>query len=122
MQTAPCRIITAAVALGLCGIFMSLTDIVHPPAASTTLIAGLGLMKSFSSIGTLCIAVIFICLQAWTMHRFAGIRYPAWKPFSYSGGPGIITKLGRLSTEPSSGKKNHIQNIAARLAARQKLK
>ncbi len=121
-QTDICRIVTAAVALGLCGIFMSLTGIVHPPAASTTLIAGLGLMDGLSSISMLCLSVILLCMQAWVMHRLAGIRYPVWKPFSESTGPELITRLGRLSTGPAATGADRVQDIAARLATRQKLK
>lgn len=121
-QTDICRIVTAAVALGLCGIFMSLTGIVHPPAASTTLIAGLGMMNGFSSIGMLCIAVIFLCVQAWVMHRLAGIKYPVWKPADESTGPELVTKLGRLSMGPSSTGAGRVHDIAARLATRQKLR
>jgi len=121
-QTAPCRIITAAVALGLCGIFMSLTGIVHPPAASTTLIAGLGLMDGFISIVMLSLAVIFLCIQAWVMHRLAGIRYPAWQPFGRADGPELVTRLGRLRTGPADTGAGRVHDVAARLASRQRLK
>ena len=121
-QTDPGRIITAAVALGLCGIFMSLTGIVHPPAASTTLIAGLGMMDGLRSICMLCVAVIFLCVQAWVMHRLAGIKYPAWRPFSQTGGPELVTRLGRLSTDRAGQGADRVRDVASRLAARQRLK
>ena len=120
-HTAPCRIATAAVALGLCGIFMSVTGIVHPPAASTTLIAGLGLMNGLQSAAMLSVAVVFLCMQAWVMHRFAGIRYPFWSPLERYVGPEIVTKLGKVSAGPSSGSGDPVRDVAARLASRQKL-
>lgn len=119
LQTDPHRIITAAVALGLCGIFMSLTGIVHPPAASTTLIAGLGMLNSLWSMFMLCIAVTLLCCQAWIMHRFAGIKYPCWSPEAQNTGPEVVTRLGRLATG-SPPERGSVQDIAARLATRQK--
>ncbi len=120
--TDPSRITTAALALGICGVFMSVTGIVHPPAASSTLIAGLGLMSSPLSILMVGAAVLFLCMQAWTMHWLAGIKYPAWSPVNRQSGPDIETKLGRLAPDNRVDRSNAVQDIAARLAARQKLK
>ncbi len=120
--TEPCKIVTAALALGTCGVFMSFTGIVHPPAASTTLIAGLGLMHGPLSIVMIGISVFFLCVQAWVMHNIAGIKYPLWTPFSNAMGPDITTRLGKLSTASGGDTANPARNVAARLASRQKLK
>ena len=120
--THPAMIVTAAMALAICGIFMSLTDIVHPPAASTTLIASLGLMKGPLTIIMVGTAVFLLCMQAWTMHRLAGIRYPIWFPAAAHTGPDIETKLGKLAGRPGGEKENPVKDVAALLASRQKLK
>ena len=120
-QTALPRIIAAAVALGICGILMSFSGIVHPPAASTTLIAGLGMINSLITVLFMAISVILLCLLAWTMHWLSGIKYPAWAPFDHSQGPLIHTKLGKL-TLSSPSDKDRVKDVAARLASRQRLK
>ncbi len=120
-HTALPRIITASIALGFCGILMSLSGIVHPPAASTTLVAGLGMINSPMTVAFMTMALILLCMLAWTMHWLSGIKYPAWAPFDNSQGPLIHTKLGKLTLSGPSDK-DRVKDVAARLASRQRLK
>ncbi|HID97467.1 MAG TPA: HPP family protein [Thermodesulfobacteriaceae bacterium] len=118
-QTEPLRIAAAAAALGLCGMFMSTTGIVHPPAASTTLIAALGYVDSLWTMAMLCTAVVMLCALAWVMHRFSGIKYPVWRPLVEWQGPELATRLGRLSVASSTPERGNLKDVATRLATRQ---
>ena len=112
-------IVTVAMALGVCGMAMAATGLVHPPAASTTMIASMGLMNDWHNIPVLIIATALICLQGYIMHRISGVEYPLWAPLDEEHSPVIKTRLGDLSFKEDHG--GDIKEIADRLAARQRL-
>ena len=70
----------AAFTLGLAGALMLSFKILHPPAASTALLAALGYLSSpFQFLG-LILALVLVLLQCKLMHSLAGIPYPWWSP------------------------------------------
>ena len=89
------RILSAALSLGLFGFLMIRLRILHPPAASTALIAATGLLPHWSYLPLLGLALIIIILQAHLLHRLAGIPYPSWSPLKEEE-PEIFTPVGRL--------------------------
>ncbi|WP_329500102.1 HPP family protein [Kitasatospora herbaricolor] len=74
------RLGASAVALGLtCGL-MPLFGVAHPPAAATTLIVALGLLRTPLQPTVVMIAVVLLVAQGLVVNRLAGIPYPWWRP------------------------------------------
>ena len=72
------RIIAAAVSLAATGAFMILFDVVHPPAAATTLIISLGIITAPIHLLIIELAVVVLAIQAIVVNRVAGVDYPIW--------------------------------------------
>ncbi|MFC9330075.1 HPP family protein [Kitasatospora sp. NPDC057015] len=74
------RLWASAVALGLtCGL-MPLFGVAHPPAAATTLIVALGLLRTPLQLTVVMIAVVLLVAQGLLVNRLAGVAYPWWRP------------------------------------------
>lgn len=115
------NVLLGAAALGVGGTFMAFTGLLHPPAASTILIGAFGMAARPEDILTLMFSAMILSAEAWLVHKAAGIKFPAWAPFERDRGPKIETRLGRLSFGKTD-ESGSMQDIAARLASRQKLK
>ena len=113
------KFIVAGLALGFSGMIMVLTDILHPPAASSCLIAALGLVKSEYHIIAMMITICLICLQGYIMNKLAGVKYPLWSPFEKMTLPHIKTLLGDIRELEQEDK---LKELAAKRAMRQKRK
>jgi CBS-domain-containing membrane protein len=72
------RIVAAAVSLASTGAFMILFNVVHPPAAATTLIISLGIITATAHLLIIELAVAVLALQAIVVNRLAGVDYPIW--------------------------------------------
>mgnify|MGYP001161961236 FL=1 len=72
------RIVAAAVSLATTGAFMILFDVVHPPAAATTLIISLGIITAPVHLLIIELAVVVLAIQAIVVNRVAGVDYPVW--------------------------------------------
>jgi CBS-domain-containing membrane protein len=72
------RIIAVAVSLAATGAFMILFNVVHPPAAATTLIISLGIITAPVHLLIIELAVVVLALQAIVINRLAGVDYPVW--------------------------------------------
>ena len=114
-------LIESSIAVGITSVFMTLTGFNHPPAASSALIAALGLMPDWRNIAVLIVAVGLISIQAWIMHKINGVKFPLWAPFRELKGLNVETKLGDLSYRHNK-KQDQIERLANALATRQKLK
>ncbi len=114
-------LIESAVAVGITSVFMTVTGYIHPPAASSALIAALGLMPDWHNVAILLLALGLISLQAWIMHRLNGVKFPLWAPFKETRGLKVETKLGQLNF-PDEEDENRITTLAQALSTRQKLK
>lgn len=101
----PGQVFLAAAALGISGSVMAFTRLVHPPAASTTLIAALGMVERWQDAAAVGISALMISMVAWLLHRLSGVRFPLWHPIAESEGPVIDTKLGRLDVSPGAIRK-----------------
>ncbi len=72
-------VLGAALTVGITASVMMAYKILHPPAASTALLAALGYLNGpFQFLGLLA-ALVLILLQVKIMHTLAGISYPWWK-------------------------------------------
>ena len=108
-------------AVGTCGTVMGITGLLHPPAASTTLLIVFGYLGHPINIMAFSLSSIFISFEAWLVHKAAGIKFPLWAPEKTDSGPRLRTKLGRLDL--SKGSENmSVEEIATRLASRQVIK
>ncbi len=114
--------IAPAISLGVVGMVMVATDILHPPAGSTTMIAAMGLMPHWYSIPVLMGAVAMISLQAYLMHMLAGIQYPLWGP-KEKDVPMITTILGNLKFEHEKKEDmtDPFAEISSQLASRRRV-
>ncbi len=113
-------VILLALGVALCGAIMSITDLLHPPAASTTLLVAFGNMSGITSALAFIISAIIVTYLAWIIHKFSGVKYPFWQPFDSHDGPKIHTKLGKIDLSKKKESLS-IEEIAQRLAARQKI-
>jgi CBS domain-containing membrane protein len=77
--TAP-RIGAAMLCLCLTASLMVWLHVPHPPACSTTLMVGLGLMRTPAQLGVLMIAVVVLIAEGTIINRLAGVPYPLWAP------------------------------------------
>lgn len=59
---------------------MILLRVPHAPAGATTLIVGLGLMRTPGQLTVLMLSVVLLVVQAMVINRLAGIDYPWWRP------------------------------------------
>jgi CBS domain-containing membrane protein len=59
----------------------------HAPAGATTMIVGLGLMRTPFQLTVLMIAVVLLIAQGIAINRLARVPYPLWAP-----GPGITAR------------------------------
>ena len=109
---------SSGISMGIFAIFMIITGIMHPPAASSCLIASLGLVKSLYQAVGMVGSMIFICLAGYVMNNLAGIEYPLWSPESEAPLPKIKTVLGDVSELESD---DEIERLAAKIVLRQKL-
>jgi CBS-domain-containing membrane protein len=73
-------VLAVAAALSLAGTatLMILLDASHPPAGATTLIVSLGIINRLPYLAVIEAAVLVITLQAFCVHRLAGLAYPVW--------------------------------------------
>ena len=113
-----------ALALGIVGMLMVVTGVLHPPAASTTMIASMGLMPDWYAVLVVVGAVSMIAMQAWVMHRFAGIKYPIWRSHDDETHY-ITTVLGNVilehSGEGEEEKPDPFAALSSQLATRRKV-
>jgi len=74
------RVAATALGMGLaCGLMVWLRA-AHPPAAATSLLVSMGLISSLWHLPLLLAGALILVLQAFVMHRVAGVRYPYWSP------------------------------------------
>lgn len=114
-------ILESSVALGLTGVFMTITGFIHPPAASSALIASLGLMPNWHNVLVMITALGLVSAQAWLMHRVNGVKFPTWNPFEETKGLNIKTKLGDLYYKKNANS-HTVEELAKMLASRQKIR
>ncbi len=88
------RILLMGLGLGVAGTIMAFTGLVHPPAASTALIAMSGIDGSWEAGAVVVLSSILVSIISWCMHRLAGVRFPLWSPFEQYKGPRMETRLG----------------------------
>ncbi len=119
-------LVIVGLSLGITGMVMVLSGLLHPPAASTAMMAAMGLFSKWYYLPVLVCALGLLCIQAIIMHRLAGVKFPLWASEGGGHGPALTTIIGRVGkdSEMSSGrheKEKMYSDLAARLAARQKI-
>lgn len=77
--TAP-RIGAVTLCLCLTTSLMVWLQVPHSPAASTTVMVGLGLLRTPEQLSVLMLAVVLMIAQGTLINRLAGVRYPLWAP------------------------------------------
>ncbi len=94
-------VLSSALALGISGFLMVRLNILHPPAASTALIASLGYLPQWYHLLVLALALVILILQAKLFHFVAGVKYPWWSP-KEDETPAIMTSWGKVTVKPKS--------------------
>lgn len=74
------RVAATAVGMGLTCAVMVWLRAAHPPAAATSLLVSMGLISSLWHLPLLLAGASILVLQAFVMHRIAGVKYPYWAP------------------------------------------
>ena len=118
-DTATAQVAAAAVSLGVISAWMVAANIVHAPAASTTLIVSLGLMVQWQELLAVMAAVVMLTAQSYLINRVSGIVYPLWRAGPQQPGDGMV--VAALQANASGPKADAYAEIADGLAARQKL-
>jgi CBS-domain-containing membrane protein len=72
------RVLAAALSLSATAGGMVLARVNHAPACATTLIISLGIITAPADLILIEFAVFLLVVQAFTLNRFAGIKYPVW--------------------------------------------
>ncbi len=67
-----CVFLTFAIKIGL--------DVPHAPAGATTLIVGLGLLRTPEELVILMVAIVAMTAMGFALNRLAGIDVPVWRP------------------------------------------
>ncbi len=89
------KVLAAALSLGILGFLMVRLRILHPPAASTALIAATGYLPHWSYLPVLGLAILILLLQAHLFHHLAGVSYPLWSPLQEEE-PEVFTSVGKF--------------------------
>lgn len=76
----PSRIGAAALAVAVTTLVLNGFGIPHPPAASSTLIVALGLLRSPSQLVVMGLAVAAVAALGWGLNRIGGVTVPPWAP------------------------------------------
>jgi CBS domain-containing membrane protein len=79
-EITPPRIGAVILCLCLTSSLMVWLHVPHPPAASTTLMVGLGLIRTPPQLAILMVAVVLMIAQGIIINRLAGLPYPLWAP------------------------------------------
>jgi hypothetical protein len=74
------HILAAALSLGLTEAALISLNRPHPPAATSTLLVGLGVFKSPSEVLALCGGIVLLTVTMWTFNRSLGVPVPIWSP------------------------------------------
>jgi len=90
------EILIIAFSMGITGLLMVLSDLLHPPAASTAMLAAMGLyVIKWYEIPVFLLTLVLLVLIGICMHRLAGIHYPIWS-INNSEELTIMTKIGEI--------------------------
>lgn len=96
------KALLVSLAVGLTGLIMVLTDILHPPAASTAMLAAAGYFQEPLQVLGFILGLFLIVAEGVVIHRLAGIIYPWWRGEKSAEQPFIKTKIGEVGEEPPS--------------------
>ena len=93
------RVIVIALSMGFIGLLMVTAKCVHPPAAASALIAGMGYLANADQVLGLIGAVILLVMEAIFFNRvIGGLPYPLWRA-----DPKIARNYGQLAGIPETG-------------------
>lgn len=70
----------AALSLALTEAVLILLDRPHTPAATTTLLVGLGIFKSPGELLSLAAGIVLLTVTMWLFNRLLGVPVPLWSP------------------------------------------
>jgi CBS-domain-containing membrane protein len=74
------RVGAAALSLGLTTGLMIVLRVPHPPAAATTLLIALGVLREPWELVVVMLAVVLLVAQAFAINRAVRVPYPVWAP------------------------------------------
>ncbi|WP_297056522.1 HPP family protein [Thermosulfurimonas sp.] len=107
----------ASGAMALAALVMVSFRILHPPAASTAMLAATGYFDSLERMAGLILALFLLSAEGVLLHRLAGIVYPWWREKGGGEEPPIRTKLGDLGESTST---DPMARLAHQLTTRRK--
>ena len=110
------KILFISGAVGLTALIMVLADILHPPAASTAMIAAAGYFKHPTEVLGFIMALLLLVFEGIIFHRLSGIVYPWWSGDKKEQPPPIRTKIGEVGE--ISVPKDPYAELAHRLTTR----
>ena len=109
------EVIGASAAMALSALIMVFARILHPPAASTAMMAATGYFTSVDRVLGLALSLVVLSLEGVLLHRIAGVEYPWWREPNEEEDLPIRTKLGELTPPPAE---DPYRRMAHRLATR----
>ena len=74
------RLLASLIALALTFIVMTWLGVEHAPAAATTLIVALGVVRSFTDFAAVVAAIVCTTVLAFIINRAFKLPYPVWRP------------------------------------------
>ncbi|HIE32460.1 MAG TPA: HPP family protein [Thermodesulfobacteriaceae bacterium] len=83
-------------AMAITALLMVLFEVLHPPAASTAMLAAGGYFENYMDVLGFILALFLLLIEGIVLHRLAGIIYPLWKIKGQREEPAIRTKIGEV--------------------------
>ncbi len=97
----------------LCMVFF---DLLHPPAASTAMLAAAGYLRTLPEALGFILALFLLTAVGYLFHRMAGIVYPLWRGSTRTEDLPIRTKIGEVGE--ASTEEDPYARLAHRLTTR----
>ncbi len=105
----------AALTVGVTGFLMVYLEVLHPPAASTALLASLGYFDNLVQFAGLMCGLLLLILQAKVFHYLEGIDYPWW---SAKEKETMTLKAKGFSLTPHTGEPQDLSELTKRLVSK----
>lgn len=112
------QLASTAISLGMVAALMIAADIVHPPAASTTLFVSMGMISTPPEMLTIMAAILLLTAQGLIINRLSGISFPLWRAPDGATSENLV--VAALKTKTHASQSDIYANLADQLVQRKR--
>ena len=112
------HVFCAALTVGITGSLMVFLEVLHPPAASTALLAALGYFDNLVQFAGLMSGLLLLIFQAKLFHYLEGIDYPWWSTREKET---MVLKAKGFSLTPHTKEPQDLSELTQRLVSKGKI-